>query len=318
MLEEPTPPTHAPATLGTSRAINPPPFKNPPNSGGQLKTPDPTEQNWTWRSCSQEARDVINYMVKITPRGAPKMWRSGPEVSAVERLLQDGIPVEDLVELAEGASVLITAGRQDAQWWYARNVFGPRTLQRWAGDVAAYEADLRAAAERDRELAALEQRAQQEREAARAAPKPKVADLELHRLGAACMAQVRGRSETDHPAPQQVEFGMVESAHGRPPTAVPRAHHERACSPDNRNTGVASLFASEAPDRGFDLALPRLQRFDPGRSRGDEARLRRSRLLDVGGEAGGGQGAGREDAEPAAALVRVEDRHLLKPVASAG
>lgn len=132
-------------------------------------------------------------MRKRTPRGAAPPWRSGPSVAAVEAHLADGVPVDDLLELVDGAAELVASGRQDPRWWYPQNLFGDRTLPRWQADVAAMKADQEAArvADERREAEARAREAQAEADLAaaeaarRAAP---VRDFELARIGRELLA----------------------------------------------------------------------------------------------------------------------------------
>lgn len=100
------------------------------------------------------------------------------------------------MELVEGAAVLIASGRQSPRWYYPGNVFGPRTVERWLADVAELEAERASADARKRELDAIEQRSRDEREAARNAPAPKIADLRLRRLAADLIGSLRDRQDS--------------------------------------------------------------------------------------------------------------------------
>lgn len=194
---------------GTPVAIVTPPVKNPPQFvgsletkrselGGKLSGPQAERsepRTYTWQSCSREARDILNYMRDVTPPGAKPPWRSSPSVTPIQRLLDDGIDAQDLVDLVGDASQLIRAGQQEARWWYPGNLFGPNTLERWIADVGAFEAAQAEAERRDAELAELEARAEVERTAAREAPRPPVRDLALHSIQKRCLAQRKARDE---------------------------------------------------------------------------------------------------------------------------
>jgi hypothetical protein len=101
--------------------------------------------------------------------------------------------MEDLMELVEGAAMLIASGRQAAKWYYPGNLFGPKTLERWLADVAELAAEREQADERQRELEAIEQRNRAEAEAARKGPGPVVTDLRLRAIAAELIGTVRER-----------------------------------------------------------------------------------------------------------------------------
>jgi hypothetical protein len=132
-------------------------------------------------------------MRDVTPQGAKVPWRSAPSVRPIQALLDDGVPAQELADLVADASEFIRAGHQDVRWWYPANLFGEQTCQRWLADIAAWRGSQARADKRSAELEEHEAREQAEREAARAAPKPAVVDLDLRSLAARCMQQVRDR-----------------------------------------------------------------------------------------------------------------------------
>lgn len=187
------------ATPGTTHAINSPPQDLsegklkalPPPGGGQLTEGDRSDRTYNWRSCSQEARLVLEAMRRATPRGAAQPWRSSPSVTPIQRLLDDGCDLDDLLELVQGAAELVTTGRQEARWWYPANLFGAKTIERWLADVAALRACQDAAASRAAELQAIEERAERRRQESLAAPAPRVQNLALHRMATEAMELFR-------------------------------------------------------------------------------------------------------------------------------
>jgi hypothetical protein len=123
-------------------------------------------------------------MRRSTPKGCAPPWRSGPSVTPIQRLLDDGAELDDLLALVDGASELVARGSQDARWWYPGNLFGPKTLERWLADVAAMRQSQAEAAERTAELEAIER----ELDARQAdEPTPQVRNLELRRILDACV-----------------------------------------------------------------------------------------------------------------------------------
>jgi hypothetical protein len=134
-------------------------------------------------------------MRRATPKGAAAPWRSAPSVTPIQRLLDDGCELDDLLELVQGAAELVSSGRQEARWWYPANLFGAKTIERWLADVAALRASQEAAAERDAELQALEERHERERLEALAAPKPQVQNLAIHRLATEALARFQEQAD---------------------------------------------------------------------------------------------------------------------------
>ena len=196
------------ASSGTPDAINfPPRLISPPNQGGVIKAEgDPVAAadrdrkmlglpEYTWQTCSRQARMVLDHMRRCTPRGAKPPWRSSPSVTPIQRMLDEGVPMEDLMELVEGAAMLIASGRQSAKWYYPGNLFGPKTLERWLADVAEHQAEREAADQRQRELDAIEQRSRDEAQAARSGPAPAVTDLRLRAIAAELLGAVRDKQE---------------------------------------------------------------------------------------------------------------------------
>lgn len=197
------------ATDGTDPAINFPPVNYPPKLEGELKGENSTEQNYTWKTCSPQARVVLEAMRRATPKGAATPWRSSPSVTPIQRLLNEGIPMEDLLELVRGGAALVAAGREQPRWWYPSNLFGASTLERWMADVAEHEAATARAEDRTAELAAIDERASHEREQAAKGPGPKVRDLELHKLAEACLAQVREKTAAAERENEETHAGVV-------------------------------------------------------------------------------------------------------------
>lgn len=252
------PPNNAPMQIpiGTPDAIVTPPnlgasnskLSNDPRSqsGGKLSGPQAErseERSYSWRSCSQDARDILEYMRDLTPAGGKHPWRSGPSVTPIQRMLDDGIDGQDLVDLVEGAARLIRAGRQSPKWWYPGNLFGPRTCERWLADVAELEDTERRALARDRELAKIEIRAEQERLAARTAPRSKVVDLELAGLQTRCMAQIRASE-----APESTPEVVADKLELDPPERF--AHASHAQHPNTDGIHLPAAEGARSRDRG--------------------------------------------------------------------
>jgi hypothetical protein len=116
-------------------------------------------------------------------------------VTPIQRLLDDGCDLDDLLELVQGGAELVTTGRQEARWWYPANLFGAKTIERWLADVAALRASQDAAAARDAELQAVEARVVRERQEALATPAPRVQNLALHRMATEALERFRADAE---------------------------------------------------------------------------------------------------------------------------
>ena len=59
-----------------------------------------------WFQASPEARIVVDHMRRITPVGAAPPWRSGPSVEPIDALLDDGAPLQDLLDHATDCAAL--------------------------------------------------------------------------------------------------------------------------------------------------------------------------------------------------------------------
>ncbi len=182
--------TDTAADFGAACAINSPPVNSPReraiNSPGSF-TDQP--RKYTWQSATPAARRVIEHMRVCTPKGAAPPWRSGPSVTAAQRLLDDGIPEADLLSLIEDASRIVSngSGTQGPEWWYPQNLFEGGSAPRWLADIAAFRITREAADKRSLELEALEKHGLEEREAAKA---PQVQDLRIRRLGDELLASL--------------------------------------------------------------------------------------------------------------------------------
>jgi hypothetical protein len=108
-----------------------------------------------WFQASPGARQVVNHMRAVTPAGAAEPWRSGPSVEAVDVHLDDGVPLEDLLDHVSWCARLVERGKVAPKWWYPSHLFGPKTMPRWRADVAQLHADMKAAEANQRELERL-------------------------------------------------------------------------------------------------------------------------------------------------------------------
>ncbi len=138
----------------------------------------------TWQEASPAARRVLNHMRLCTPEGAASPWPARPSVSAIQRHLDDGCPEQDLLDLVEGAAILVARRIQSPKWWYPSNLFAGETCERWLADIAAFRLLAEKADKRSQELAALETRD------ADASKGPQVQDLRLRRLCDEMMASL--------------------------------------------------------------------------------------------------------------------------------
>ena len=171
--------------LGTTLAIDPPLGFNSDRikGGGTIAPPVP-------KVCDVRARRVLGAMIRATPPESFRPWRTKRSLALIADLLADGIPEDELVDHVEGCAELIRRGIQEPQWWTVKNLFGPKTLDRWRADVQRMRVNDKKAADRE---AAETRRFDEEL----ASPPPQVTDLALHKLTSAAEAAYRANRWTN-------------------------------------------------------------------------------------------------------------------------
>jgi len=131
---DPHPGQEAPPDLdqaGTAGAIKPPPDlrSSELTGGGPIAKAVPLLR--------RRARRVLEAVVRATPPGAAKPWRTQRAEGHIVRLLEEGISEGDLLSHVAGCAELVRRGLEDPRWWAVGNLFGPKTLEVWRSQVAA-------------------------------------------------------------------------------------------------------------------------------------------------------------------------------------